>query len=353
MAFKTIEHENYVVEFDTPELYVDNKARRRSGHMTHAMAEFAPNCFIDFNSNCSANRWGGHSPYGWVEYRISRDAGKTYSEPQKLPYSWECFLDGLFMISVEKAVACDDGSIVAICLRNDGTVKSCCAPWATPMYIKSTDEGKTWSEPKELSPYAGRPYAALCRDGVIYVLHHCSPNAPATSPDHVYRIYRSMDNGETFEEYSVLPIDPIGRFYGALLFDAEGKLHAYTYNESAEREMDHAVSGDNGKTWTKLAPCYLEKAIRNPQVALIDGVYILHGRSEGALGFVFYTSENACDWDEGMLLNKWDYEIGQYYSNNLNLSDEQGNFLLVQYSETYNADYRVDVKHIRLRVKRR
>ena len=67
MLWKTISHDRYTVEIETPTVYVDNKARRRSGHMSHAMAEFAKGCFIDFNSNCSAVLWNGHMPYGWVE----------------------------------------------------------------------------------------------------------------------------------------------------------------------------------------------------------------------------------------------------------------------------------------------
>ena len=90
----TIEHEKYRVLFEEPEVYVDNEKRKRSGHMTHAMAQFAPDTFIDFNSNCSPTRCGGHSAYGWVEYRISRDAGKTYSPARQLPYSVESFLGG-------------------------------------------------------------------------------------------------------------------------------------------------------------------------------------------------------------------------------------------------------------------
>ena len=82
MGITKIERENYTVEFETPTVYIDNKSRKRSGHMTHAMAEFAPDCFIDFNSNCSAVRHGGHMPYGWVEYKISKDGGKTYSETE-------------------------------------------------------------------------------------------------------------------------------------------------------------------------------------------------------------------------------------------------------------------------------
>ncbi|NLD86728.1 MAG: hypothetical protein GX633_00520 [Clostridiales bacterium] len=41
-VFKSIKHENYTVEFETPEMYVDNESRGRSGHMTHAMAEYKP-----------------------------------------------------------------------------------------------------------------------------------------------------------------------------------------------------------------------------------------------------------------------------------------------------------------------
>lgn len=57
-AWKELKHENYTVELETPTLYIDNNAKGRSGHMSHAMAEFAPNCLIDFNSNCS-KRTGG------------------------------------------------------------------------------------------------------------------------------------------------------------------------------------------------------------------------------------------------------------------------------------------------------
>ncbi|MBQ3140925.1 MAG: hypothetical protein IJC25_03065 [Clostridia bacterium] len=48
---KLIEHDGYTLIVEEPTVFVDNKARRRSGHMTHALAEFAPGCFIDFNSN--------------------------------------------------------------------------------------------------------------------------------------------------------------------------------------------------------------------------------------------------------------------------------------------------------------
>ncbi len=350
MIFKEIKRPGYTVLLEEPTVYVDNEARRRSGHMSHAMAEFQKGSFIDFNSNCSAVLWDGHMPYGWVEYRISRDCGKTYSDIRTLQYSMDEFLDGVTMISVEKAVACDDGTIVALCLRNDGTHKYRCEPWDTPTFITSTDEGKTWSEPKVYSPYCGRTYDAFYHNGVIYVLHLCNEHFTGTLPEHVYRLYKSYDNGKSFEEASVLPIEPFGRGYGSILMDDHGILHAYAYNVNAEEEMDHAISRDQGKTWELQKPCYLAKGIRNPQTALIDGVYVLHGRAGGLKGFVFYTSANGADWDEGtMLVEK--QGVSAYYSNNLNLTDENGPFLLVQYSESYQGN-RVNVMHMNVRVKK-
>ena len=59
-----IKRENYSINLGDPILYVDNESRQRSGHMSHAMAEFKKGSFIDFNSNCSGFRFHGHFPYG-------------------------------------------------------------------------------------------------------------------------------------------------------------------------------------------------------------------------------------------------------------------------------------------------
>ncbi len=358
MELTKIERSGYTVELEAPTVYVDNKARRRSGHMTHALAEFAPGCIIDFNSSCSPVRCGGHSAYGWVEYRISRDAGRTYGPASVLPVSAEYLLNGIYTISVEKAVACDDGSIVAFCLRNSTEDPVCCEPWGTPLTVRSTDEGRTWSSAEECIPYRGRIYDAVYHDGVIYALIKCYEHFIGTSPEHVYRIYKSDDWGHSFTELCVPPIDGVGRGYGSLLFGPDGTLHVYGYNVNAETEMDHAVSEDNGKTWKLLPPCQLALGIRNPQTAYIDGVYICHGRSGGAHGFVFYTSEDGSDWDEGFWFIRKDG--GCFYSNNINLRDKQGEFLLIQYSDLYESDMdvpdgwnaRVNTMHTRLRIRR-
>ena len=78
-------------------MYVDNEKRRRSGHMTHGLAEFAPGKLIDFNSNCAYDRCEGHSTFGWVEYRISEDGGETFSPVYDLEYSKDVLLEVVFL----------------------------------------------------------------------------------------------------------------------------------------------------------------------------------------------------------------------------------------------------------------
>jgi len=331
-----INRNNYTVNVSEPILYVDNESRGRSGHMSHAMAEFAPGKLIDFNSNCTAKKYDGHSTYGWIEYRISEDGGETFSEIYELPYSKESLFDGIHVISVEKAVACDDGRIVAICLRNTAT--TLCAPWDTPMTVTSFDGGKTWTKEKELCPYKGRVYDAVYHDGVIYVLEFCNDGTSdfvGVKNEHVYRIFTSHNNGETFEELCVVPIPSMGRGYGSMLFDSDNRLHVYAYNIKDETHLDHIMSEDFGKTWCGPDTCYLKDGIRNPQTAIIDGVYVLHGRNAALTGFVLYTSEDGVNFDDG-------YNIASvkglcYYSNNIVLEKNGKKRLLIQYSECYKS----------------
>lgn len=332
------------LKISEPELYVDNASRRRSGHMSHAMVEYAPGKILDFNSNCSPVRMRGHAAYGWIEYRYSEDNGASWGEIHELPYAKQAFLDGLFTVSVEKAVVCKDGTIVAFGLRNDPLGEICCEPWGIPVAFRSLDQGKTWEEAKECSPWRGRVYDAVVHNDSIYFLEFCNANFTGTLPEHVYRVYRSDDHGVTFYEVGPVDIDGIGRGYGSMLFRPDGSLIVYAYNINDECHMDAAVSSDLGKTWKRYPACYVDKGIRNPQTAILDGVYILHGRAKGGVGFVFYTSSDGLNWDEGLLLEAEKRMC--YYSNNLVLNAGNGKSkLLVQYSDTY-ADCRVNVMHL-------
>lgn len=346
-----LQRNGFTLCLSEPTIYVDNEKRLRSGHMSHALAEFAPNKLIDFNSNCSALRFWGHSTFGWIEYRISEDGGETYGEVKELPYAKRSFIDGMETISVEKAVACDNGDIVAICLRNHPT--ELCQPWNTPMAVVSHDGGETWDDPVEICKYKGRVYDAAYYKGVIYILEFCNDGTGdfcGEKEEHVYRIYTSKDNGKTYEELCIVPMDSFGRGYGSMVFDDEGRLHVYAYNIKDEVNIDHIISEDCGKTWGKAQPSFVKEGIRNPQVGLIDGVYILHGRAADCKGFVIYSSLDGQNWDEGHYMgrvNAW-----CYYSNNIVLKDKEGkNRMLIQFSEGY-AEQRVNIKHMWIRIEK-
>ena len=79
MSKIVIERKKHFVEIEAPTLYVDHESKKRSGHMSHAMAEPAPDQIIAFNSNCTAIRSKGRSAFGWVECRIFEDAGKIHT----------------------------------------------------------------------------------------------------------------------------------------------------------------------------------------------------------------------------------------------------------------------------------
>lgn len=344
-------YDNYKVTFTDPEVFVDNFKRRRSGHMTHAMTILQDGRLLDFNSSCSAVRCSGHSAYGFVEYRYSSDGGKTYTDPVPLGYSVDAFMDGLFTISVEKAVTCPDGSVLAFCLRNTMLEDVCCEPWLTPTAVRSRDGGKTWEEPFEVSPYKGRIYDALVADGRVIFLENRNENFIGGTPEHGYSVFLSDDSGRTFREVRV-SIDGIGRGYGSILYDSKGILHAYGYNVNDERHMDHAISRDRGETWELLEPCWLNHGIRNPQTAEINGVYVVHGREEHLNGFVFYFSEDGQNWTEALYAAE---KFGScYYSNNLNITVDGREKLLIQYSEVTGGENvcQVNVMHRYLEVDR-
>ena len=320
-----------------PELFIDNQARGRSGHMTHAMLEYAPGHILAFNANSSGRRCCGHSAFGWVEYHYSHDYGKTWSETYDLPYSRKELLDGVFSISIEKAVICND-VITIFALRNSQSSPLCCTPWSTVMTLQSFDHGKTWTEATEMAPYAGRLYDAVVHDGIIYALLFCNEEHVGVKPEHLYRLYSSRDNGKSFQLASVIDIDNIGHAYGALQFRPDGSLVAYANNIWNGYLLAESVSEDCGLTWKRRAECRLSLGIRNIQISRLDGAYVMHGRAyqdaQWGKGFVVYTSKDALNWDDGFLLEP--EKTSCYYSNNLLLKKPDGTeTLLVQYSDKY------------------
>ncbi len=168
----------------------------------------------------------------------------------------------------------------------------------------------------------------------------CNKHFLGSNTKHVYRIYKSDDCGETFTELCVVPIMWFGRGYGAFTFREDGSLVVNVHNET---HLDYAVSYDCGKSFSETGKNRVAKKIRNPQIAFMDGIYVLHGRG-GNRNFVFYTSTDGINWDDGYCLGT--KRAYCYYSENIVLHAPDGSErMLVHYSDTYSGK-RVNVMSV-------
>ena len=319
------------------ECWRDNKSVGRSGHMGHALIDCGGGRILDFASNCAGKeRLSGHSGYGWMEYRVSKDYGKTFGPVRVLPCSKRMYEEGKHTALCEKGVRAPDGRIVLFFQITDPSYPVCCEPWSPPLMAVSEDGGETFSDFMPTGADAGRIYDAVCDDKYIYFIMLSNPHFLGSKPEHVYKVYRA---GRDLKfSPSVLPIDAMGRGYGALEFAADGALHAYAYNSKCETEMDCAISRDRGVTWS--APCRSRVAlkIRNPQVRRLDDVWFLIGRNGGGGdALVFYSSPDGVNWDGGVRLDVRPPGTGTGYYGCMLPIHEPGcpPRMLMQYSRPY------------------
>lgn len=343
-------------------MFVNHQAMGRSGHLSHALVEYKKGHVLAFYSNCSRNRNTGHSGFGWIEYKRSVDGAVTWDEGRKLEYTWDAFLNEPFTVGCEKAVSPAENEIVVFCTRNLNP--NGWEPYMSPVALKSTDGGETWTEPIHITDEEGRIYDAIYKNGIIYVLMLHNPGFEVTQPNQRYCIYESCDGGASFHAKSLLPGDNMGHGYGSMEMTEDGKLMVWTYSRGDEYHLDYFISDDLGATWYEHGKSFCPKRIRNPQVARVKGGYILHGRSgcesrELPINFVLYTSEDGIHWDEGVYLCDGLPRAGAFYSNNLVLDDEDGKQrVLIQSSvpwhdwlgESGEGDGRVNICHWMLEI---
>ena len=319
----------------------------RSSHLGHALVEYEPSKILAFYPDCSAvsKDHCGHSGDGWMKYKRSFDGGKTWTEAKDEPHSKALYEESNHSESfmIEKAIITDTGRIVLFYLHCDLFREGhLWEPYLPPFYAYSDDNGESYSSLKKFTGYTGRIWDARYKDGVIYVyIQEGEFTAHSNSP---YHLYVSEDNGETFTLRSTVGFDSCKDcFYGNIYFLPDGRLIAYSYDETDERNLKYVISEDNGFTWGENRRMFFKKRIRNPQVAFFDGLYFMHGRS-GSLGdpdkaghFVLYTSEDGFNWDDGEIVRYRENNSGAY-SNNLIIHDENGNekALYVQFSHAYH-----------------
>jgi len=342
-------------------LFVHHALTGRSGHLGHALVEYAPGQILAFYPNCSAMS-GGHTGDGWMEYKRSTDGGHTWSAPAILEYSKQTHESGRGRsVMCEKAVRAVDGAIVLFNLEceNIAAKKWMWQPLGVPTFLRSTDAGATWGAAQPLSDQPGRIYAAISHAGCIFVLELCNDSKikwHSNLPEHHYALYVSTDAGRTFARRSRLPFSHEGRGYGALTILPDGGLIAYVYNINDEQHLDYVISHDAGETWSAAQTAFMAKQIRNPQIAAFKGGYVLHGRSgnKGAAGvpghFVLYTSRDGIHWDDGRYLQRQQAGWGAY-SNNLLVSGPAADApprLLIQASHAYE-NHKTNIHHWWLR----
>ncbi len=340
---------------DGGELFIDHSRTGRSGHLGHAMVEYADGKLLCFYPNCAGDIGGGHSGSGWMEYKRSTDSGRSFSDAYVYPFSRTLYeLDFGITSMSEKAVALDDGTILVFNLLCDIAEEKGAAwgdhPWAT--YTRSFDGGETWSAAKRVSSHCGRLYDASVRDGVVYVLfRQARRNKSAVEIlDGCYYLFASSDGGESFGELSSLPFpeNEIGRtFYGTMEWCPDGALQVYAYNGDDEFSMRYFKSFDLGKTWPCTGKARFERGIRNPQLVRLKNAFFMFGRSEREKGdFVAYCSDDGIRFSDGIIVQKRENGIGAY-SNTLPLGRFSGNGInrvLIQASHAYSEN-RTNIYH--------
>ena len=335
-------------------LFVDHAKNKRGGHLGHALVQYAPGKILAFYPNTTP----GHSGMGWMEFKRSEDGGQTWSDPQELAFTKELFEKKTGRTAMaEKAVVTDKGEIVLFFLVCDVSQNELWRPYWVPLVSRSSDAGKTWSEPKPVTASRGRIYDAIYQDGEIRVLHFANDatNEEAShvwcgsKEEHVYELYVSTDGGETFAKRSVLPLETLGRGYGSLGQLGESDLIAFVWRHDRENVLEYFISQDGGKTWSKTGTSTVSRKIQNPQFIAFDGKYCLHGRSGQGTGghMILYMSQDGVTWDDGVYLRMREEGHGAY-SNSIVVDAPDGSGkqrLLIQASHAYNKSHATNVLH--------
>jgi Neuraminidase (sialidase) len=335
-------------------LFVDHSQAGRSGHLGHALVEYEDGKILAFYPNCSGDN-KGHSAVGWMEYKRSKDGGKTWGEPIVLAYSKNLFDEGQASelaakkrsAFAEKAILTDDGEIVLFFLVCDISTETVWTDFQMPTYIISSDGGYTWSEPYELCDTRGRVYDARYYKGEILALFFANDKFLGKTDEHVYELYASSDGGRTFEKRSVLPFDTTGRSYGTVGMLDSGRIVVYIYNVNDEHNADYLASDDGGRIWSDVKTAHFAKKLRNPQMASVNGCYFMHGRSgskakkgEEKGHMVLYSSRDGLTWDDGVYLRMREAGLGAY-SNSIVVGlvkPDKRRRLLIQASHAYEKN---------------
>ncbi len=301
----------------------------RNSHGGPVCMEYPNGQIVAFNTNTS-----DHNNDGWSEYAVSPDGGKTWEKYNKFPYSYESYQkDANSPAFVEEGLVTQNGTVVLFLTHmRDGGLHS---HRAKSSIMRSSDNGSTWTDNEPVDgDFVGYPCAVAVAGNTNYVLFDSSAGP------HV--LYASTDDGRSWEKRSTLTLDD-DKWYGTMCVMEDGRLLAGAYTEKDEHHFYYCISTDQGRTWSEQERAYVDKMIRDPELAYLGGKYYLHGRSgqlgEGSNRFVLYQSNDGIEWQSGIIVSG-DTLCPDGYSHNCIINqykDDIPNELMVQYSIIYDG----------------
>ena len=304
---------------------MEKDAPGRCSHGGPVCMEYADGSLVAFHTNAS-----DHNLDGWSEYAVSKDGGKTWNMYNKFAYSHQAYQkDPKRPAWVEEGLVTENGTVVLFVTHFDDGKR------VRSVVMRSSDNGSTWSDAKPLDgDFVGYPTAVAVSGETNYVLFD------SIAGPHV--LYVSTDDGKTWQKRSTLTLDAAA-WYGALCIMADGRLLAGAYMTADEDHFYYCISEDDGRTWSEQGRAYVDKKVRDPELACLAGKYYLHGRSghggPDAHRFVLYQSDNGIHWKSGVVVSG-DPEGPDGYSHNCIIQghdSETPDELMIEYSIQYSG----------------
>lgn len=303
----------------------ENDQPGRNSHGGPIAIEYANGDLIMFHTNTI-----GHSLDGWSEYALSKDGGRTWKRNNIFKYSYDTYLnDPQNPAWVEQGLVTSKGTVVLFIshFKIPGNIRT------NSGFMRSLDHGSTWSE---YQPFDGRffgyPTSVAVKGDTSYVLFDVD-NGP-----HI--LYISFNDGKSWHQRSTLPLDN-AKWYGTMSFMGDGRLMAGAYDSKDEEHFYYCISDNNGKSWGEQKSAFVDKKVRDPELAYLEGRYYLHGRSghsgEGAHRFVLYQSADGENWGPGTIISS-DINGPDGYSDNCIINKYRKDVpqeLMVGYSIVY------------------
>ncbi len=305
---------------------LEHDAPGRCSHGGPVCLEYPNGSIVAFYANTT-----DHNSDGWSEYAVSRDRGRTWDKYNKFEYSYQAYRKNPDRpVWVEEGLVTKDGTIVIFLTEIGSTGRIASG------FVRSHEHGATWTEYQLLDPdFVGYPCATAVSDKTNYVLLDSNDGGP-----HV--LYVSTNDGRSWSKRSTLTLDD-DKWYGAMTLMADGRLLAGAYTEKDEDHFYYCISQDEGQTWGPQEKAFVDKKIRDPEVAYLSGKYYLQGRSghsgEGQHRFVLYQSDDGIQWGSGIVISG-DTKFPDGYSHNCIINrydDDVPEELMVEYSIIYDG----------------